>query len=259
MEVYEYSERSVVAIGEHTKLLKDHLKAIGGKFNPNLTIKAEEKQKGWVFSIRKKDELLSLANKSIDEIKSIAERANKSAENAKMSRPPEIEKGTLPFIYPYNKAFVVLGDSRKFRNELKELGGKFNIALKYKGVKVPGWVFSNSNSNKIKVETLLKSGTVSNEKKTKSEIKAKTGATIADVDIPVGATVINYAAESGNMAAQDLPACFHPTFDKDEGQNQEKQSENQKRLLDTAEDISSEDNKKSKTEKGHDELQLQAC
>jgi len=43
------------------------------------------------------------------------------------------------------KSFAVFGDTKKFKDDLKMLGGKFNSNLKGKA----GWIFSLSNKNKV--------------------------------------------------------------------------------------------------------------
>jgi len=49
------------------------------------------------------------------------------------------------------KSFVVFGETKNFKDILKELGGKFNSNLKVG----PGWIFSKAN--KEKVENWMKS------------------------------------------------------------------------------------------------------
>lgn len=51
MEVIDYSDRSIAVIGE-TKDIKEQLKELGGRWNPNLTIN-DTKAKGWIFSKNK--------------------------------------------------------------------------------------------------------------------------------------------------------------------------------------------------------------
>jgi hypothetical protein len=50
-----------------------------------------------------------------------------------------------------DKSFVVFGETKNFKDILKELGGKFNSNLKVG----PGWIFSKAN--KEKVENWMKS------------------------------------------------------------------------------------------------------
>ena len=49
------------------------------------------------------------------------------------------------------KSFAVFGDTKKFKDDLKNLGGKFNSNLKGKA----GWIFYLSN--KIKVQEFIDS------------------------------------------------------------------------------------------------------
>ena len=58
----------------------------------------------------------------------------------------------LIYIDDYSdKSFGVFGDTKKYKNELKKLGGIFNYNLKGKG----GWIFSNKNKKNV-VEFLEK-------------------------------------------------------------------------------------------------------
>ena len=55
INIVNYSEKAIAVLGE-TKPLKDHLSAIGGKWNPSLTHNGE-KVPGWIFVISKRDEV----------------------------------------------------------------------------------------------------------------------------------------------------------------------------------------------------------
>ena len=45
------------------------------------------------------------------------------------------------------KSFVVYGnDTKKYKEDIKKLGGRFNSNLKDIG---PGWIFSNKNREKV--------------------------------------------------------------------------------------------------------------
>ena len=55
INIVNYSEKSIAVLGE-TKPLKEHLSAIGGKWNPSLTHNGE-KVAGWIFVISKRDEV----------------------------------------------------------------------------------------------------------------------------------------------------------------------------------------------------------
>ena len=56
--IVDYSEKAVAVFG-NTKSVKDKLKVLGGRFNPNLTHQ-DEKQAGWIFSKSKEKELRNL-------------------------------------------------------------------------------------------------------------------------------------------------------------------------------------------------------
>jgi hypothetical protein len=48
------------------------------------------------------------------------------------------------------KAIVVFGDTRRLKNELKVLGGRFNPKLTYEGEKKAGWIFSKSKEQHVR-------------------------------------------------------------------------------------------------------------
>jgi hypothetical protein len=55
INIVNYSEKSIAVLGE-TKPLREHLSAIGGKWNPSLTHNGE-KVAGWIFVTSKRDEV----------------------------------------------------------------------------------------------------------------------------------------------------------------------------------------------------------
>ncbi len=55
LEIQPYTDRSIVVRGEDTKLVKDKLKELGGKFNKNLKDGC-----GWIFPASKKNDLQAL-------------------------------------------------------------------------------------------------------------------------------------------------------------------------------------------------------
>lgn len=59
-EIVDYSEKAIALFGD-TKVIKDLLSAMGGKFNPRLTHNGE-KQAGWIFQKSKRDELSTVLN-----------------------------------------------------------------------------------------------------------------------------------------------------------------------------------------------------
>jgi hypothetical protein len=56
--IVDYSEKALAVFGD-TRPVKDELKALGGRFNPNLTHN-EKKQAGWIFSKAKESDLRNL-------------------------------------------------------------------------------------------------------------------------------------------------------------------------------------------------------
>ncbi len=55
INIVNYSEKSIAVLGE-TKPIKEHLSALGGKWNPSLTHNGE-KVAGWIFVTSKRDEV----------------------------------------------------------------------------------------------------------------------------------------------------------------------------------------------------------
>lgn len=48
------------------------------------------------------------------------------------------------------KAIAVFGDTKAIKDQLKDLGGRFNPALNYDGEKRAGWIFSKKQADKVK-------------------------------------------------------------------------------------------------------------
>ena len=48
------------------------------------------------------------------------------------------------------KAIAVFGDTKAIKEQLKELGGRFNPSLNYEGEKRSGWIFSKKQADKVK-------------------------------------------------------------------------------------------------------------
>lgn len=62
MELLDYTEKSFVVVGD-TKNVKDQLKELGGRYNPNLTHpETKEKLAAWVFSKKQKDKIQTFLN-----------------------------------------------------------------------------------------------------------------------------------------------------------------------------------------------------
>ena len=70
----------------------------------------------------------------------------------KTNHHPILTTGPIRIIQYSEKAFVVIGDTKKYNTKLKSMGGKWNPSLTYKetGEKFMGWVFSNTKKDKIR-------------------------------------------------------------------------------------------------------------
>ena len=110
-----YSEKFFAVFGD-TKDYKQDLKQLGGKFNENINGKP-----GWVF--------LNFSKNKVKEFITNLE-------------------ATIPVldIKDYSeKSFVIYGDTKRFKEELKVLGGRYNSNLNGKS----GWVFSIKSKDNI--------------------------------------------------------------------------------------------------------------
>lgn len=68
---------------------------------------------------------------------------------AKISEPIATPEG-LEIVDYSEKAIAVFGDTKAIKDQLKELGGRFNPSLKYNGGKRAGWIFSKKQANKVR-------------------------------------------------------------------------------------------------------------
>lgn len=70
----------------------------------------------------------------------------------KTNHHPILTTGPVRIIQYTEKAFVVIGDTKKHSTKLKSMGGKWNVSLTYKetGEKFMGWIFSNTRKDKIR-------------------------------------------------------------------------------------------------------------
>ena len=94
-----------------------------------------------------------LSIKVSDEYKVIEPKAKKSSvKPEKVEEAKEKEAVTAEgLVVDYSeKAVAVFGDTKAIKDQLKELGGRFNPALKYNGEKRAGWIFSKKQADKVK-------------------------------------------------------------------------------------------------------------
>ena len=89
-----------------------------------------------------------------DEYKVIEPKAKKSSVKAeKVEEAKEVEAVTaegLEIVDYSEKAIAVFGDTKAIKEQLKELGGRFNPALNYNGEKRAGWIFSKKQTDKVR-------------------------------------------------------------------------------------------------------------
>ena len=114
MQIVEYTDKSFV-IRANTKKYNDIFKQCSGRWNPNL-----KDGPGWIFSNTHRESLENLLK--------------------------EKDTETLLKIIEYSdKSFVIVGDTKQYKEQLKELGGKWNPNLKGQ----PGWIFSKIHKDKV--------------------------------------------------------------------------------------------------------------
>lgn len=89
-----------------------------------------------------------------DEYKVIEPKAKKiSVKPEKVEEAKEVEAVTveaLEMVDYSEKAIAVFGDTKAIKEQLKELGGRFNPALNYNGEKRAGWIFSKKKADEVR-------------------------------------------------------------------------------------------------------------
>lgn len=89
-----------------------------------------------------------------DEYKVIEPKAKKSSiKTEKAEEAKEVEAVTvegLEIVDYSEKAIAVFGDTKAVKDQLKELGGRFNPALNYNGEKRAGWIFSKKKADEVR-------------------------------------------------------------------------------------------------------------
>ena len=95
-----------------------------------------------------------LSIKVSDEYKVIEPKAKKSSvKPEKVEEAKEVEAVTvedLEMVDYSEKAIAVFGDTKAIKEQLKELGGRFNPALNYNGEKRAGWIFSKKKADEVR-------------------------------------------------------------------------------------------------------------
>lgn len=95
-----------------------------------------------------------LSIKVCDEYKVVEPKGKKSSVKAeKVEEAKEVEAVTvegLEIVDYSEKAIAVFGDTKAIKEQLKELGGRFNPSLNYNGEKRAGWIFSKKQVDKVR-------------------------------------------------------------------------------------------------------------
>jgi flavodoxin len=149
VQIVEYSDRSIAVFGD-TKTIKEELKELGGRFNKYLKHDGETKA-GWIFPLKDRADVVELIVKLNGEAAQAHKPPTTSSEDLKPSASHHhnlliIENkdavASMPYAMDYSdKSFAVFGDTKTIKEELKELGGRFNKYLKYDGLTKAGWIF----------------------------------------------------------------------------------------------------------------------
>lgn len=85
--------------------------------------------------------------------KEVLEKLSYYISEGKEGAAKEVEAVTaegLEIVDYSEKAIAVFGDTKAIKDQLKELGGRFNPSLNYNGEKRAGWIFSKKQADKVK-------------------------------------------------------------------------------------------------------------
>ena len=154
--VIDYTSKSIVVTGE-TKPLKNQLKELGGRFNPNLT-----SGPGWVFNVIHRDKVEALLkdpkslgeNGSITTVSKSTDSSSSSSSSKHTAAEDTSNPSNAPYIVQYSeKSIAVFGDSRGVKDKFKEINGRFNKFLNYEGARQAGWIFPHKH--KLELQKIL--------------------------------------------------------------------------------------------------------
>ena len=126
MKLIDYSDKSFCVYGD-TKEYRDTLKTLGGKWNANL-----RDGPGWIFSMKHKEAVRLW----IDGI----------CKDTEVITDIIVEPSIDIVLKDYSeKSFCVYGDTKKYKDKLKIMGGKWNANLR----DGPGWIFANKSKDEV--------------------------------------------------------------------------------------------------------------
>ena len=114
MEVQDYTEKSIVVIGEKTKDNKEGLIKLGGKFNEKLKVGP-----GWIFPKTEKDRVLKFVNEGVVTEKKIVYKVKEEKKDEE--KPKEIQNSNLNISLIEQKIDRILKEVEDLKKLLQNL------------------------------------------------------------------------------------------------------------------------------------------
>lgn len=134
LEMVDYSDKAIAVFGD-TKVIKEQLKELGGRFNPSLNYNGE-KRAGWIFSKKKADEVRNLmASEKVEAVEElpappeeiyIPELEEETKQPEKLGNIHLIETGNFNGVRYYNIEGAGIITSAKVREGIQP-GDVFNV------------------------------------------------------------------------------------------------------------------------------------
>lgn len=134
LEMVDYSDKAIAVFGD-TKVIKEQLKELGGRFNPSLNYNGE-KRAGWIFSKKKADEVHNLmASEKVEAVEElpalpeeiyIPELEEETKQPEKLGNIPLTEMGNFNGVRYYNIEGAGIITSAKVREGIQP-GDVFNV------------------------------------------------------------------------------------------------------------------------------------
>ena len=115
--IVDYTEKAIAVFGD-TKVIKDHLAGLGGKFNPSLKGDNDDKRAGWIFPKTKRSEVQSLLEKSKKgELPSLSNEDNNSSK-PHVFEPKRTQKNDSDFVLTKEMYLSLITRIEKLETEL---------------------------------------------------------------------------------------------------------------------------------------------
>ncbi|KAJ3306653.1 hypothetical protein HDU76_004772 [Blyttiomyces sp. JEL0837] len=155
IKIMDYGSDKIAIIG-NTYKARTEIKAMSGNYEPGVQIGGGKRVPGWLLPMSKKNEMIvwaqeknkanGVGNATVIHIPSTAVTIMKEdpAPPVDPNAPDSIR------IVDYTeKAIAVVGETRPVKDDLKKMGGKFNLKLKVGGAVVPGWIFPTAKRGEV--------------------------------------------------------------------------------------------------------------